>query len=178
MKLGEKLRHLRHLEGQYRGLGRPLTKAEVVRTMQQELEDSISHPYLCQLESGSRVHMTSRTRELLARFFKVLPGYLVDDPEGFETSLTTEIPPDPDRIRNRLAAQAEEMADEPFLAHLFWKLSRTKDPMRFVAMLDRLLELPPATLVDLESSIDDFETRDRTQRGRDENRESGGRAQS
>ena len=161
MKLSEKLQHLRHLEGLYRGLGRPMTKAEVVRAMKQELHASISHPYLCQLENGSRVHMTARTRELLAQFFKVLPGYLVDDPEGFETSLTTEMSATPDRIRDWLAAQAEEMAEEPFLAHLFWKLSRAQDPMRFVALLDRLLELPPAALAEIESSIESIETRTR-----------------
>ncbi|MGI5836024.1 MAG: transcriptional regulator [Chloroflexota bacterium] len=159
MKLSEKLQHLRHLEGLYRGLGRPMTKAEVVRAMKQELHASISHPYLCQLENGSRVHMTARTRELLAQFFKVLPGYLVDDPEGFETSLTTEMSATPDRIRDWLAAQAEEMAEEPFLAHLFWKLSRAQDPMRFVALLDRLLELPPTALAEIESSIESIETK-------------------
>jgi transcriptional regulator with XRE-family HTH domain len=159
VKLSEKLQHLRHLEGLYRGLGRPMTKAEVVRAMKQELHASISHPYLCQLENGSRVHMTARTRELLAQFFKVLPGYLVDDPEGFETSLTTEMSATPDRIRDWLAAQAEEMAEEPFLAHLFWKLSRAQDPMRFVALLDRLLELPPTALAEIESSIESIETK-------------------
>lgn len=158
VKLSEKLKHLRYLEGIYRGLGRPMTKAEVVRAMEQEIHFSISHPYLCQLESGSRVHMTARTRELLARFFKVLPGYLVDDPEGFETSLTAEMPASHDRIRGRLAAQAEGLADEPFLAHLFWKLSRTRDPMRFVALLDRLLELPPPALKEIEASIESAET--------------------
>jgi hypothetical protein len=106
MRLGEKLRHLRFVEGSHRGLGRPMTKAEVVRAMGAELGEGISHPYLCQLEGGARVHMTSHTRELLARFFKVLPGYLVDDPEGFEETPRTELPAGPERLRSRLAAQA------------------------------------------------------------------------
>lgn len=178
VKLGEKLQHLRYLEGLYRGLGRPMSKAEVVRAMEQELNASISHPYLCQLESGSRVHMTARTRELLAHFFKVLPGYLVDDPEGFETSLTTEIPAGPGRVRGWLAAQAEGLAEEPFLAHLFWKLSRAQDPMRFVALLDRLLELPPTALMEIESSVDSFEIRDRAQEIIDKAQEADGGIQS
>lgn len=154
MRLGEKLQHLRYVEGLHRGLGRAMTKAEVVRAMGLELKESISHPYLCQLESGSRVHMTARTRDLLARFFKVLPGYLVDDPEGFETSLSTEVPAGPGRLKSWLIAQAEGLADEPYLAHLLWKLSRVQDPMRFVTLLDRLLELPPPALAEIEEKVE------------------------
>ncbi len=154
MRLGEKLQHLRQLEGIHRGLGRAMTKAEVVRAMEQELGESISHPYLCQLEGGARVHMTARTRELLARFFKVLPGYLVDDPEGFEISLSTEILAAPDRLRSWLVAQAEALPDEPYLAHLLWKLSRAQDPMRFVTLLDRLLELPEPDLDRIERGLE------------------------
>jgi len=146
MKLGEKLRLLRFVEGTHRGMGRAMTKAEVVRAMGRELGESISHPYLCQLESGARVHMTAKTRELLARFFQVLPGYLVDDPEGFETSLRTEMPPGPDRLKSWLVTQADELMDEPYLAHVLLKLSRTEDPMRFVALLDHLLDLPAEEL--------------------------------
>ena len=154
MKLGEKLKHLRYLEGLYRGLGRAMTKAEVVRAMERELNSSISHPYLCQLESGARVHMTARTRELLASFFKVLPGYLVDDPEGFETSLTTQVPLGTDRLRGWLVTQAEQLTEEPFLAHVLWKLSRTRNPMRFFTLLDRLLELSPEALADIETKVE------------------------
>ncbi len=143
MRLGEKLQHLRYLEGLQRGLGRAMTKAELVRAMRQELGEAISHPYLCQLEGGSRVHMTARTRELLARFFQVLPGYLVDDPEGFQTALRTELPLGSDGLRGWFLTQAEALRDEPYLAHLLFKLSRTDDPIRFITLLDRLLELPP-----------------------------------
>lgn len=146
MRLAEKLRHLRFVEGTHRGLDRPMTKTEVVRSMQSELGQAISHPYLCQLEGGSRVHMTARTRDLLARFFKVLPGYLVDDLEGFEVSLRTEMPAGPERLRSWFATQAESLRDEPFLAHVMFKLSRSEDPERFVTLLDQLLELPPSVL--------------------------------
>ncbi len=153
MRLGEKLQHLRYVEGTHRGLDRAMTKAEVVRAMERELGESISHPYLCQLESGARVHMTARTRELLARFFKVLPGYLVDDPEGFEAAPRTEVPPGPERLRSWFAAQAEALRDEPYLAHVMFKLSRAEDPMRFVTLLDGLLELPAEALDDLADVI-------------------------
>lgn len=79
MTLGEKLTRLRTLEGFARGLGRELTQAEVARAVREEHEGQISQSYLSQLESGSRTHMTSGTRLLLARLFKVHPGYLVDD---------------------------------------------------------------------------------------------------
>ena len=146
MRLAEKLRHLRFVEGTHRGLGRPMTKAEVIRAMHDELGQAISHPYLCQLEGGSRAHMTAHTRDLLARFFKVLPGYLVDDLEGFEVSLQTELRTGIDGLRSWFATQAESLTDEPFLAHVMFKLSRTETPEQFVGLLERLLELPPSAL--------------------------------
>jgi len=87
MRLGEKLRYLREMEGALRALGRELTQQEVVRAIKSELKQSISQSYLSQIESGARPHLTNSTRMLLARFFKVHPGYLVDDPEGYHTEL-------------------------------------------------------------------------------------------
>jgi transcriptional regulator with XRE-family HTH domain len=79
MTLGEKLVHLRTLEGFARGLGREMTQGEVVKAIAGESEGRISQSYLSQLESGARAHMTGATRLLLARFFRVHPGHLVDD---------------------------------------------------------------------------------------------------
>jgi len=79
MTLGEKLAHLRTLEGFARGLGRELTQGEVVKAIREEQDGTISQSYVSQLESGARTHMTATTRLLLARFFKVHPGHLVDD---------------------------------------------------------------------------------------------------
>ncbi|MGH2520575.1 MAG: transcriptional regulator, partial [Chloroflexota bacterium] len=62
MRLGEKIQHLRQLEGELRGLGRHMTKAEVLRAMRSEIGESVSHAYLCQLESGARTHMSPGTR--------------------------------------------------------------------------------------------------------------------
>ncbi len=91
MTLGEKLRYLRQVEGTLRGLGREMTQLEVVRAMKKELKKGISQSYLSQIESGVRPHVTGPTRLLLAQFFKVHPGYLVDDPEGFHTELMSDI---------------------------------------------------------------------------------------
>src|ERR1700753_306596 len=99
MKLGDKIRYLREVEGQLRGLGRAMTQGELVRAMREEMGEadgvsgangSLSQSYLSQIESGARPHLTNTTRLLLARFFKVHPGYLVDDPEGYHEELRSD----------------------------------------------------------------------------------------
>src|SRR5713226_3610534 len=91
MKLGEKLRYLRLVEGTLRGLGREMTQQDLARALKKEMGGGLSQSYLSQIESGARPHMTNKTRMLLARFFKVHPGYLVSDPDGFHTELTSEV---------------------------------------------------------------------------------------
>ena len=89
MKLSDKIRYLREVEGQLRGLGRAMTQGELVRAVREEMgvaDGTLSQSYLSQIESGARPHLTNTTRLLLARFFKVHPGYLVDDPEGITRS--------------------------------------------------------------------------------------------
>ena len=140
MTLGEKLQHLRQLEGELRGLGRPMTKAEVLRAMRAELGESVSHAYLCQLESGARTHMSPMTRALLARFFKVLPGYLVSDPEGYQAAIVSEVAGEPDALRSWLAARAEDLRDDVFLYHVLLKMARHPNPRRLFETLDELLD--------------------------------------
>src|SRR5213592_139072 len=86
-----KLRYLREVEGALRGLDRDISQVELARLIQKELGKSISQSYLSQIESGARPHLTNSTRMLLARFFKVHPGYLVDDPEGYQTGLISDV---------------------------------------------------------------------------------------
>ena len=89
MTLGEKIRYLREVEGSLRGLNRPLTQQELMKGIQAETGKTISQSYLSQIERGKRPHMTQSSRTLLARFFKVHPGFLVDDPEGYHTELVS-----------------------------------------------------------------------------------------
>jgi transcriptional regulator with XRE-family HTH domain len=90
MKLSDKIRYLREVEGSLRNLGRAMTQQEIVRAIADETRGkTISQSYLSQIESGARPHLTNTTRLLLARFFKVHPGYLVDDPENFQAELRT-----------------------------------------------------------------------------------------
>ena len=91
MKIGEKLRYLRTIEGTLRGLDREMTQQSVSAAIESELGERISQSYLSQIERGLRPHLTNTTRMTLARFFKVHPGYLVDDPEGFHTELTSDV---------------------------------------------------------------------------------------
>ena len=79
MTLGDKIARLRLLEGTARGFGREMTQTEVSNAIRDELGGRISQSYLSQIENGARLHLTSGTRQTLARFFKVHPGYLVED---------------------------------------------------------------------------------------------------
>ena len=112
MELGEKLVLLRALEGNLRGLNRALTKSELVRLIREEQGEAISQAYLSQLESGKRPHMTEKTRELLARFFKVHPGYLVSDPEGYDTQLTALPPPPEVRVDEWLEQSSDSFRSQ------------------------------------------------------------------
>ena len=90
MNLAEKIRYLREVEGQLRGLGRAMTQQELVRAIAEETDSKgISQSYLSQIESGARPHLTNTTRLLLANFFKVHPGYLVEDPPNYQAELIT-----------------------------------------------------------------------------------------
>jgi transcriptional regulator with XRE-family HTH domain len=116
MRLGDKVRYLREIEGNLRGLGRAMTQQELVKAIDKEVgsaenpesvRNSISQPYLSQIESGTRPHLTNSSRMLLAKFFKVHPGYLVDDPEGFHPELLSEIRTAEDKLDLWLVAGAE-----------------------------------------------------------------------
>ena len=69
MRLGQKIRYLREMEGALRGLDRDMTQQEVVRAIKKEQRKAISQSYLSQIESGARPHLTNATRMLLAKFF-------------------------------------------------------------------------------------------------------------
>src|SRR5215475_10481771 len=127
MKLGEKLRYLREVEGALRGLGRDLSQQELSRLIQKEQGKSISQSYLSQIESGARPHLTNSTRLLLARFFKVHPGYLVDDPEGFQNELISDIGALEDKLDLWLISGAERFSRDVDLHHALLTAAKHKD---------------------------------------------------
>lgn len=142
MTLGEKLRYLRSMEGTLRGLGRDMTQQEVVAAITAELGGSISQAYLSQIERGVRPHLTNKTRMLLARFFKVHPGYLVDDPEGFHTELVSDLGAVEDRLDLWLVDGAETFKADTELSQSLLKLSRHDDSRKCLVLLGEILETP------------------------------------
>jgi transcriptional regulator with XRE-family HTH domain len=142
MTLGEKLRYLRLVEGTLRGLEREMTQAEVSRILKRELDDSISQAYLSQIESGARPHMTNKTRMLLARFFKVHPGYLVSDPEGFHTELTSDVSAIEDKLDMWLIQGAERFRRDPDVSLALLALAKHADSRRCLVLVREILETP------------------------------------
>jgi transcriptional regulator with XRE-family HTH domain len=144
MKLGEKIRYLREVEGSLRGLGRPMTQQELVRALRQELGKgkSISQSYLSQIENGARPHMTQSSRALLAKFFKVHPGFLVDDPEGYHTELTSDLRTTEGQLDVWLLQGSERFASDPEIGNVLIKAAREKDTRRCLLLLGAILDTP------------------------------------
>ena len=142
MTLGEKLRYLREVEGTLRGLDRELSQVELARLVQKELGKSISQSYLSQIESGTRPHLTNSTRMLLARFFKVHPGYLVDDPEGFQNELVSDLGATEDKLDLWLISGAERFCRDVELHHALLTVAKHKDSRMCLLLLGTILENP------------------------------------
>lgn len=142
MKLGDKLRYLREVEGTLRGLSREMTQQEMVRAIKKEAKQTISQSYLSQIESGARPHLTNGTRMLLAKFFNVHPGYLVDDPEGFSTELISDIGAVEDKVDLWLVSGAERFRRDPALSCALLTLARHEDSRKCLILLEAILENP------------------------------------
>jgi transcriptional regulator with XRE-family HTH domain len=142
MKLGEKIRSLRYAEGVLRGLGREMTQGEVVRATRKELGKSISQAYFSQIENGARPHLTKNTRELLARFFKVHPGFLVDDPEGFHNVLISSLPVPPGKLDLWLFEGARRFRRDSELSLVLEKLGHREDARLALILLGAILDAP------------------------------------
>jgi transcriptional regulator with XRE-family HTH domain len=142
MKLGDKLRYLREVEGTLRGLGRAMTQQETVRSIKKELGKTISQSYLSQIEGGVRPHMTNATRMLLARFFKVHPGYFVDDPEGYSTELVSDVGALENKLDLWLISGAERFRRDGELQEALVAIARHKDSRMCLVLLGAILENP------------------------------------
>ena len=142
MRLGEKLRYLREVEGALRGLDRELSQLEMARLIQKDLGKSISQSYLSQIESGARPQLTNSSRMLLARFFKVHPGYLVDDPEGFSNELISDIGALEDKLDLWLVGGAERFSRDAELHHALLTIARHADSRMCLMLLGTILENP------------------------------------
>ena len=142
MTLGEKLRYLRLVEGNLRGQNREMTQLEVVSAVRKELGLKISQSYLSQIENGSRPHLTNTTRLLLSKFFKVHPGYLVDDPEGFQTELLSDVDALEDKLDLWLIQGAERFRNDPKVSRALLNLAKHDDSRRCLVLLNAILDTP------------------------------------
>jgi transcriptional regulator with XRE-family HTH domain len=142
MKLGEKIRYLREVEGSLRGLNRAMSQQELVRAIDAETGSKLSQSYLSQIESGARPHLTNTTRQLLAGFFKVHPGYLVDDPEGYSPELQSELRNVEDKLDLWLVSGAERFRRDPELKQALLALARHEQSRECLLLLESILETP------------------------------------
>jgi len=142
MTLGEKIRYLREVEGSLRGFGRPMTQLELVRAIRKEQGRTISQSYVSQIENGARPHMTQSTRTLLAKFFKVHPGFLVGDPEGYHTELVSDLRTTEGKLDVWLLQGSERFASDPEVSEVLLKAAREKDTRRCFLLLGAILDTP------------------------------------
>jgi transcriptional regulator with XRE-family HTH domain len=142
MNLGQKIRYLRTVEGGLRGLGRPMTQLEVALAMKRELRKTLSQPYLSQIENGKRPHLTAPTRALLARFFKVHPGFLVDDPRGFDADLESDLGTSEGKLDVWLVHLAERFENDPQVSEALVRIAGQKDTRGAVMLLGAILAVP------------------------------------
>ncbi len=142
MKLSDKLRYLREVEGSLRGLHRAMTQQELVRAIAAEMDSSLSQSYLSQIESGARPHLTNTSRLLLAKFFQVHPGYLVEDPEGYHAELLSELRTHEDKLDLWLVAGAERFRKDPDLFRALCALARHESSRECLLLLGSILETP------------------------------------
>lgn len=119
-----------------------MTQQEVVRAISKELKQKISQSYLSQIENGARPHLTNNTRLLLSKFFKVHPGYLVDDPEGFHTELLSDVSALEDKLDLWLIQGAERFRNDPPLSRALLNLAKHEDSRRCLTLIDAILETP------------------------------------
>src|ERR1700685_3476671 len=142
MKLGEKIRYLREVEGSLRGLNRTMSQQELVRAIDAETGSKLSQSYLSQIESGARPHLTNTTRQLLAGFFKVHPGYLVDDPEGYHAELMSEGRVLDDKLDLWLVNGAERFPRDPELRKALLALAKHPESRQCLLLMEALIETP------------------------------------
>ena len=142
MTLAEKIRYLREVEGSLRGLSRPLTQVELARAIRKEQGKSLSQSDISQIESGSRRHMTQASRSLLAKFFKVHPGFLVDDPEGYHTELTSALRTVEGKLDVWLLQGSERFAGDQELSEVLIKAARERDTRKTFLLLGAILDTP------------------------------------
>ena len=86
--------------------------------------------------------MTQSSRALLAKFFKVHPGFLVDDPEGYHTELTSDLRTTEGQLDVWLLQGSERFVSDPEVSAVLIKAAREKDTRRCLLLLGAILDTP------------------------------------
>lgn len=142
MRLSDKLRFLRKTEGSLRGLERGLTQGELVHALREHTGETLSQSYLSQIESGARPHLTNKSRLLLARFFRVHPGYLVDDPDGYHAELPPATHLSEERLDTWLVSAADRFRKDSELRQALLILAKHRNSRECLVVLGNILEAP------------------------------------
>jgi len=79
---------------------------------------------------------------LLARFFKVHPGYLVDDPEGYHTELVSDIRVQEDQLDLWLIEGAERFRRDAEVSRALLQLAQHDDSRNCLLLLGAILDTP------------------------------------
>jgi hypothetical protein len=86
--------------------------------------------------------MTQSSRALLAQFFKVHPGFLVDDPEGYHTELVSDLRTTEGQLDVWLLQGSERFASDPEVSEVLIKVARDHDTRRCLLLLGEILNTP------------------------------------
>jgi hypothetical protein len=119
-----------------------MTQTEVVRAIHAELNKSISQSYLSLIENGTRPHLSHGSRQLLAKFFRIHPGYLVSDPPGFQTELSSEMMPVESALDRWLLEGAARLGHDQALGAALERLAAHPDSRGCLVLLGEMLAMP------------------------------------
>jgi transcriptional regulator with XRE-family HTH domain len=119
-----------------------MTQFELAQAMKREVGRGLSQAYLSQIESGARPHLTHTTRVLLARFFRVYPGFLVDDPEGYTATLQSDLRVADAKVDSWLYAGIEHFSADTELSEAFRAIAEVQDSRHALLLLAEILRAP------------------------------------
>jgi len=87
-------------------------------------------------------HLTHTTRELLARFFRVYPGFLVDDQKATRRACNRELRAIDAKIDSWLFAGAEQFTADPALQRALLTIAELKTLAGRFLLLAEILRTP------------------------------------
>jgi hypothetical protein len=86
--------------------------------------------------------LTNKTRSILARFFKIHPGFLVDDPEGFHMDLQSDLRTTEGQLDLWLLQGADRFHADKEVADALHRVASQKDSRRSIVLLGEILNTP------------------------------------